>query len=174
VRVALEYDLGLARSYMAGEWVCERDTPYADGLRQLFLLFVDNRDVPNGQGMKVTRLLTSWVGYTVSTCTLRIQKYRCKRVHIYVMCMHVHIIFTAYTLYCIYCMHILWLFCSSRMLVAYLVLDSVHEREAGVHSAVLSLSQAVLSAASAAINYFTPHSATNAHYCHCFVAHHFV
>jgi hypothetical protein len=67
VRVALEYDLGLARSYMAGEWVCEHDTLYADGLRQLFLLFVDNRDVPNGQGMKVTRLLTSWVGYTVST-----------------------------------------------------------------------------------------------------------
>eukprot|EP00953_Heterococcus_sp_UTEX-ZZ885_P015742 8870-Heterococcus_DN1.PRE.4 len=64
VRVALEYDLGLARSYMAGEWVCEHDTLYADGLRQLFLLFVDNRDVPNGQGMKVTRLLTSWVGYT--------------------------------------------------------------------------------------------------------------
>jgi hypothetical protein len=70
VRVALEYDLGLARSYMAGEWVCEHDTVYADGLRQLFLLFVDNRDVPNGQGMKVTRLLTSWVGYTVSTRTI--------------------------------------------------------------------------------------------------------
>ena len=26
VRVALEYDLGLARSYMAGEWAIENDT----------------------------------------------------------------------------------------------------------------------------------------------------
>ncbi|CAM9147396.1 unnamed protein product, partial [Sphacelaria rigidula] len=66
VRVAMEYDLGLARSYMAGEWELIGDNAEHDGLRQLFLFFVDNRDVSddgkNG-GMKAGKLLTSWVGY---------------------------------------------------------------------------------------------------------------
>ncbi|CAM9124184.1 unnamed protein product, partial [Phaeothamnion confervicola] len=65
VRVALEYDLGLARGYMAGEWAVDGDTKYADGLRRLFLLFVLNRDAPSS-GFKAGRLLLSWVGYTLN------------------------------------------------------------------------------------------------------------
>jgi cyclopropane-fatty-acyl-phospholipid synthase len=44
VRVALEYDLGLARSYMAGEFEVERTGPNSDGLTRLFMLFIRNRD----------------------------------------------------------------------------------------------------------------------------------
>ncbi|CAM9760750.1 unnamed protein product, partial [Ectocarpus sp. 12 AP-2014] len=44
VRVAMEYDLGLARSYLAGEWEVVGENEEHDGLRQIFLFFVDNRD----------------------------------------------------------------------------------------------------------------------------------
>ncbi|CAN0083806.1 unnamed protein product, partial [Ectocarpus fasciculatus] len=68
VRVAMEYDLGLARSYLAGEWEVVGENEEHDGLRQIFLFFVDNRDVSTDThgrsgGMKAGKLLTSWVGY---------------------------------------------------------------------------------------------------------------
>ncbi|CAM9148653.1 unnamed protein product [Chrysoparadoxa australica] len=65
VRVALEYDLGLARSYIAGEWVVDKDNEYADGLRRLFLGLVSNRDAPAG-GLSVGSLFTSWIGYSIN------------------------------------------------------------------------------------------------------------
>ena len=37
VRVALEADLGLARSYIAGEWEVENTGPFADGLTKVRL-----------------------------------------------------------------------------------------------------------------------------------------
>ncbi|KAG5191113.1 Mycolic acid cyclopropane synthetase-domain-containing protein [Tribonema minus] len=72
VRVALEYDLGLARAYMAGEWAVADDTRYADGLRALFLLFVDNRDAEGGAALSVSRLLTSWGGYMLNFVRYRL------------------------------------------------------------------------------------------------------
>ncbi|CAN0082345.1 unnamed protein product [Pylaiella littoralis] len=76
VRVAMEYDLGLARSYLAGEWEVVGENKEHDGLRHVFLFFVDNRDVSTdsrgrsgggggggGGGMKAGKLLTSWIGY---------------------------------------------------------------------------------------------------------------
>ena len=45
------------RSYMAGEWELKGDNEEHDGLRQLFLFFVDNRDVSKDgrmPGMKVS------------------------------------------------------------------------------------------------------------------------
>eukprot|EP00611_Tribonema_gayanum_P027197 TRINITY_DN6646_c0_g1_i1.p1 TRINITY_DN6646_c0_g1~~TRINITY_DN6646_c0_g1_i1.p1 ORF type:complete len:495 (-),score=191.00 TRINITY_DN6646_c0_g1_i1:1535-2965(-) len=72
VRVALEYDLGLARAYMAGEWGVADDARYADGLRALFLLFVDNRDAEGGAALSVSRLLTSWGGYMLNFVRYRL------------------------------------------------------------------------------------------------------
>eukprot|EP00752_Nemacystus_decipiens_P004454 g4067.t1 len=68
VRVAMEYDLGLARSYLAGEWEVVGENKEHDGLRHVFLFFVDNRDVSTDTrgrrgGMKAGKLLTSWIGY---------------------------------------------------------------------------------------------------------------
>lgn len=50
VRVALEYDLGLARAYMAGEFEVEGTGWNSDGLTRLFMLFIRNRDAPIGGG----------------------------------------------------------------------------------------------------------------------------
>ncbi|CAN0061297.1 unnamed protein product, partial [Hapterophycus canaliculatus] len=50
VRVAMEYDLGLARSYLAGEWEVLGENKEHDELRQVFLFFVDNRDVSTDRG----------------------------------------------------------------------------------------------------------------------------
>lgn len=48
----------LDRSYLAGEWEVVGENKMHDGLRQVFLFFVDNRDVSNDGrsnkgGMKV-------------------------------------------------------------------------------------------------------------------------
>ena len=50
---------------VAGEFTVAQDSKYADGLRRMFLLLIDNRDQPSG-GMHVSQLLTSWIGYTVN------------------------------------------------------------------------------------------------------------
>lgn len=50
----------LDRSYLAGEWEVVGENKMHDGLRQVFLFFVDNRDVSNDGrsskgGMKVNK-----------------------------------------------------------------------------------------------------------------------
>ncbi|CAM9345742.1 unnamed protein product [Discosporangium mesarthrocarpum] len=76
VRVATAYDLGLARSYMAGEWEIIDENPEHDGLRALFLFLIDNSRGTAGSRstgtMKVGRLLTSWVGYALNFVRLRL------------------------------------------------------------------------------------------------------
>lgn len=59
---------------MAGEWELEGDNDEHDGLRQLFLFFVDNRDVSkDGQtpGMKVRLSRILWLGADVFSCLCR-------------------------------------------------------------------------------------------------------
>jgi hypothetical protein len=65
VRLALEADIGLARSYIAGEWEVENTGPYADGLTKLMTVLIDN--MPNGKthqsgGIDATKLVTATVG----------------------------------------------------------------------------------------------------------------
>jgi cyclopropane-fatty-acyl-phospholipid synthase len=74
VRIALEFDLGLARSYLSGEWRVEEEGGEAegDGLARLFLLLISNRDPAGSKGiMHVSKLATSWVGYTLNWIRLR-------------------------------------------------------------------------------------------------------
>ena len=59
-RVATESDLGLARSFMAGEWS-------TDDLTALFNVFIANRD--RAAGMSTYGLWTAWVGLTVNFLT---------------------------------------------------------------------------------------------------------
>uniref|UniRef100_A0A7S2DZ66 Amine oxidase domain-containing protein n=1 Tax=Octactis speculum TaxID=3111310 RepID=A0A7S2DZ66_9STRA len=85
VRVALEYDLGMARSYLAGEWEMiapetggnktKESAAEAEGvaLSSLFLLFIANREAENS-GFKVGSLMTSWAGYFLNYLSLRIFK----------------------------------------------------------------------------------------------------
>lgn len=73
VRVALEYDLGLARAYMAGEFEVEGTGWNSDGLTRLFLLFIRNRDAPSGgKRFAVSALLTSWIGYGLNFLRYRL------------------------------------------------------------------------------------------------------
>jgi len=73
VRVALEYDLGLARAYMAGEFEVEGTGWNSDGLTRLFMLFIRNRDAPMGGGrFAVGALLTSWIGYGLNFLRYRL------------------------------------------------------------------------------------------------------
>lgn len=65
VRLALEADLGLARSYIAGEWEILNTGPYADGLTRFYQLLIDNS--PTGKtttegGLNTTKLVTAWIG----------------------------------------------------------------------------------------------------------------
>lgn len=65
VRLALEADLGLARSYIAGEWEILHTGPYADGLTRFYQLLIDNS--PTGKtttedGLNTTKLITAWLG----------------------------------------------------------------------------------------------------------------
>jgi predicted NAD/FAD-binding protein/cyclopropane fatty-acyl-phospholipid synthase-like methyltransferase len=59
-RVATESDLGLARSFMAGEWS-------TDDLTALFNVFIANRD--RAAGLSTYGLWTAWVGLTVNFLT---------------------------------------------------------------------------------------------------------
>lgn len=65
VRVALEADLGLARSYIAGEWAVQHSGPHFDGLTKLLRILLDN--MPTGKthtsgGIDVAKLTSAWVG----------------------------------------------------------------------------------------------------------------
>ena len=65
VRLALEADLGLARSYIAGEWEVENTGPYSDGLTKVLTNLIDN--MPNGKdrvkgGVDASKLATATVG----------------------------------------------------------------------------------------------------------------
>uniref|UniRef100_A0A7S2XUH5 Amine oxidase domain-containing protein n=1 Tax=Fibrocapsa japonica TaxID=94617 RepID=A0A7S2XUH5_9STRA len=71
VRVALEYDLGLARSYLAGEWEIDGENWNHDGLTRLFLLFVENRDAPSNS-LNISNLISSWVGYGINFLRYRL------------------------------------------------------------------------------------------------------
>lgn len=56
------YGAVMLRSYLAGEWEVVGDNKVHDGLRQLFLFFVDNRDASTGGrrgGMKVSPACTA-------------------------------------------------------------------------------------------------------------------
>ena len=80
IRVALEYDLGLGRSYMAGEWHLEGteagtgDDPHCEALTAFLALFVRNMSPAgtpqtNGKkstGLSVSKLATAWVGGAVN------------------------------------------------------------------------------------------------------------
>lgn len=56
LRIACESDLGLARSFMAGEWSC-------DDLTALFNIFIQNRDNSKLSGYG---LWTAWIGMTLN------------------------------------------------------------------------------------------------------------
>ena len=65
VRLALEADLGLARSYIAGEWEVENTGPYSDGLAKVLTNLIDN--MPNGKdrvkgGVDASKLASATVG----------------------------------------------------------------------------------------------------------------
>ena len=65
VRLALEADLGLARSYIAGEWEIENTGPYSDGLAKVLTNLIDN--MPNGKdrvkgGVDASKLASATVG----------------------------------------------------------------------------------------------------------------
>eukprot|EP00616_Rhizochromulina_sp_CCMP1243_P000430 CAMPEP_0118970178 /NCGR_PEP_ID=MMETSP1173-20130426/7124_1 /TAXON_ID=1034831 /ORGANISM="Rhizochromulina marina cf, Strain CCMP1243" /LENGTH=996 /DNA_ID=CAMNT_0006919503 /DNA_START=1 /DNA_END=2991 /DNA_ORIENTATION=- len=71
LRVALQYDLGLARSYTAGEWqVPEDDQRNYTGLTDLFHLFIRNRE-RDGSNLSVSHLVTSWGGYFMNWLNFR-------------------------------------------------------------------------------------------------------
>lgn len=71
VRVAMEFDLGLARSYMAGEWEVIGTGSYADGLTRLLNLFVSNRDSPKSS-FSEANLFTAAVGMAVNALYYRL------------------------------------------------------------------------------------------------------
>jgi len=62
-RVAAEADLGLARSFIAGEWS-------TDDLTALFNIFIANRD---NAGLSARSLWTSWIGTTVNYLSYAVQ-----------------------------------------------------------------------------------------------------
>ena len=71
VRLALEADIGMARSYIAKEWEVQEPpgAGRADGLTDFLELLVDN--IPTGTkgsqgGIDVSRLATAWVGTVVN------------------------------------------------------------------------------------------------------------
>ena len=70
VRLALEADLGLAKSYVAGEWEVLNTGPYSNGLTKFLQLLIDN--MPNGKtktkgGLDAAELLTAWAGSLVNS-----------------------------------------------------------------------------------------------------------
>ena len=65
VRVAFEADLGLARSYIAGEWAVQHCGPHFDGLTKLLRVLLAN--MPTGKthtsgGIDVGKLTSAWIG----------------------------------------------------------------------------------------------------------------
>jgi len=75
VRLALEADLGLARSYIAGEWEVENTGASADGLTKFLMLMIDN--MPNGKdrvkgGIDAGKLVTAWFGSALNMLWYRL------------------------------------------------------------------------------------------------------
>ena len=75
-RVALEYDLGLCRSFIAGEWELPNLGADYEGLTQLFTMLIDNsysvqrkqdRTLLSAADIAVTNLPTAWVGSLLSS-----------------------------------------------------------------------------------------------------------
>jgi hypothetical protein len=69
VRLALEADLGMARSYIAGEWEVENTGPYSDGLPKFLMTLIDN--MPNGKthtsgGVDAAKMATAWIGSAIN------------------------------------------------------------------------------------------------------------
>ena len=65
VRLALEADLGMAKSYINGEFEIENTGANCDGLTKFLLLLIDN--MPNGKyrvsgGIDANKLITAWFG----------------------------------------------------------------------------------------------------------------
>lgn len=75
VRLALEADLGLAKSYIAGEWEVENTGAKADGLTKILMLLIDN--MPNGKdrvsgGVDAGKLATAWIGSALNMLWYRL------------------------------------------------------------------------------------------------------
>eukprot|EP01035_Chromulina_nebulosa_P018365 gene18365-24061_t len=75
VRLALEADLGLARSYIAGEWEIVNTGANSDGLTKFLLLLIDN--MPNGKdrrsgGIDAGKLVTAWIGSALNMLWYRL------------------------------------------------------------------------------------------------------
>lgn len=75
VRLALEADLGLARSYIAGEWDVVNTGVNCDGLTKFLLLMIDN--MPNGKdrvsgGIDAGKLATAWIGSALNMLWYRL------------------------------------------------------------------------------------------------------
>ena len=75
VRLALEADLGLARSYIAGEWAVEHSGPRFDGLTTFLLFLLEN--MPTGKthtsgGMDVSKLASAWIGSALNMLWYRL------------------------------------------------------------------------------------------------------
>lgn len=75
VRLALEADLGMAKSYIAGEWEIENTGPNSDGLTKFLLTLIDN--MPNGKdrvsgGIDANKLITAWIGSTLNFIWFRL------------------------------------------------------------------------------------------------------
>lgn len=65
VRLALEADIGLAQSYICGEWEIVNTGPHSDGLTRFLQLLIDQ--MPNGKtktsgGLDVSNMLSAWFG----------------------------------------------------------------------------------------------------------------
>lgn len=84
VRLALEADLGLARSYIAGEFKVEEQAPPlnsdsdsvpGDALTNLFLVLIEN--MPNGKsikkgGLDVAKMTSAWIGSALNALWYRL------------------------------------------------------------------------------------------------------
>jgi cyclopropane-fatty-acyl-phospholipid synthase len=75
VRVALEADLGLARSYIAGEWAVQHCGPRFDGLTSMLSVLLAN--MPTGKthvsgGLDASRLVSAWVGSALNWLWFRL------------------------------------------------------------------------------------------------------
>lgn len=69
VRLALEADLGLAKSYIAGEWDVVGTGPHAHGLTSLMLLLIDNMPIGRkdvAAGWDANKLITASLGSAIN------------------------------------------------------------------------------------------------------------
>ena len=77
VRVALEYDLGMGRSYMAGEWEVVDAGANFEGLTKLLMQFISNMapasaSAKKQSGLSVSNMATAWLGSVVNMIWYRL------------------------------------------------------------------------------------------------------